>query len=133
MKSRTLHAAALAVILWTVAVPARALPSPKSSWIEVHTASFTLFSEAGERKTREIGEDLERLRNTLSQLSPALTLSSPSPTYIYIFPNASSFPTYQRIYNGKLLDSGGYFLTQQLANYVAINGDQHGDERGIIY
>lgn len=133
MKSRTLHAAALAVILWTVAVPARALPSPKDSWIEVHTASFTLFSEAGERKTREIGEDLERLRDALSQLAPGLRLSSPTPTYIFVFKNAPSFRSYQRIYNGKPLDSGGYFLTQQLANYVAINGDQHGDERGIIY
>src|SRR3954453_15849264 len=111
MKSRTLHAAALAVTLWTVAVPARALPSPRDSWIEVHTASFTLFSEAGERKTREIGEDLERLRNALSQLSPGLTLGSPNHIYIYIFRNASSFRPYQRIYTGKPLDSGGYFLT----------------------
>jgi len=133
MKSRTLHAAALAVALWTAAVPARALPSPKDSWIEVHTASFTLFSEAGERKTREIGEDLERLRDALSQLAPGLTLSSPIPNYIYVFRSASSFRSYQRIYNGKPLESDGYFLTQQLANYVAINGNQHGDERAIIY
>ncbi|HET9211298.1 MAG TPA: tetratricopeptide repeat protein [Thermoanaerobaculia bacterium] len=133
MKSRTLHAAALAAALWTAAVPAGALPSPKDSWIEVHTANFTLFSEVGERKTREIGEDLERLRDALSQLSPGLTLSSPIPTNIYVFRSASSFQPYQRIYNGKPLDSGGYFLGQQLANYVAINGDQHGDERGIIY
>jgi tetratricopeptide (TPR) repeat protein len=133
MKSRTLHAAALAVTLWTVAVPARALPSPKDSWIEVHTASFTLFSEAGERKTREIGVDLERLRDALSQLSPGLALSSPTPTYIFVFRGAPSFQPYQRTYNGKPLDSGGYFLGRQLANYVAINGDQHGDERAIIY
>lgn len=133
MKSRTLHAAALAVTLWAVAVPAGALPSPKSSWIEVHTASFTLFSEAGERKTREIGEDLERLRDALAQLSPGLSLSSPTPTYIFVFKDAPSFRSYQRTYNGKPLDSDGYFLSQQLANYVAINGDQHGDEKVIIY
>jgi tetratricopeptide (TPR) repeat protein len=133
MKSRTLHAAALAVTLWTLAAPARALPSPKDSWIEVHTASFTLFSDAGERKTREIGTDLERLRDALSQLSPGLTLSSPTPTYIFVFRDAPSFQPYQRTYNGKPLDSGGYFLGRPLANYVAINGDQHGDERAIIY
>jgi tetratricopeptide (TPR) repeat protein len=133
MKSRTLHAAALAVTLGVLAVPARALPSPKGSWIEVHTASFTLFSEAGERKTREIGEDLERLRDALSQLSPGLTLSSPIPTYIFVFRDAPSFQAYQRTYNGKPLDSGGYFLGRQLANYVAINGDQHGEERVVIY
>jgi Flp pilus assembly protein TadD len=129
MKSFTLLAAAL----WAIAAPARALPSPRDPWIEVHTASFTLFSEAGERKTKEIGEDLERLRDALSQLSPGLALSSPTPTYIFIFQDAPSFQPYQRTYNGKPLDSGGYFLGRQLANYVAINGNQHGDEKVIIY
>ncbi len=133
MKSRTLHAAALAAALWALAVPAGALPSPKDSWIEVHTASFILFSEAGERKTREIGEDLERLRDALSQLSTGLSLNSPTPTYIFVFRSAASFQPYQRTYNGKPLESGGYFLGQQLGNYVAINGDQHGDERPLIY
>ncbi len=133
MKSRTLHAAALAAGLWALALPAGALPAPKDSWIEVHTASFTLFSEAGERKTREIGEDLERLRDALSQLSTGLSQSSPTPTYIFVFRNASSFQPYQRTYNGKPLDSGGYFLGRELGNYVAINGDQHGDERPLIY
>ncbi|MFL6261899.1 MAG: tetratricopeptide repeat protein [Thermoanaerobaculia bacterium] len=129
MKSFTLLAAAL----WALAVPAGALPSPRNPWIEVRTASFTLFSEAGERKTKEIGEDLERLRDALSQLSPGLALSSPTPTYIFVFRDAPSFQPYQRTYNGKPLDSGGYFLGRQLANYVAINGDQHGDEKVIIY
>jgi Flp pilus assembly protein TadD len=129
MKSLTLLAAAL----WALAAPAQGLPSPKDPWIEVRTASFTLFSEAGERKTKEIGEDLERLRDALSQLSPGLALSSPIPTYIFVFRNAPSFQPYQRTYNGKPLDSGGYFLGRQLANYVAINGDQHGDEKVIIY
>src|SRR5947208_6933708 len=129
MKSLTLLAAAL----WALAAPAQGLPSPKAPWIEVRTASFTLFSEAGERKTKEIGEDLERLRDALSQLSPGLALSSPIPTYICVFRNAPSFQPYQRTYNGKPLDSGGYFLGRQLANYVAINGDQHGDEKVIIY
>src|SRR5947208_12891821 len=120
MKSLTLLAAAL----WALAAPAQGLPSPKDPWIEVRTASFTLFSEAGERKTREIGEDLERLRNALSQLSPGLTLSSPTPTYIYIFRSASLFQPYQRIYNGKPLDSGGFFPTQPLPNYLSLNGSQ---------
>jgi tetratricopeptide (TPR) repeat protein len=110
-----------------------ALPRPKEEWIELRTANFTLFSSAGEKETRRLGTDLERLRDALAQLSPGLTLHSPYPTYIFIFRNADSFRPYQRLYNGKPLDSGGYFLSRELANYVAINGDQHGDERTVIY
>ncbi|HEY0512006.1 MAG TPA: tetratricopeptide repeat protein [Thermoanaerobaculia bacterium] len=130
MKRLTLLAAWLA---WALAAPARALPSPKDPWIELHTANFTLFSDAGERKTRDIGVDLERLRDVLSQLSPGLALSSPVPTYIFVFRNAASFQPYEKTYNGQPLTAGGYFLSRQLANYVAINAYQHGEEQAIIY
>ncbi len=112
---------------------APALPPPDEAWIELHTASFTLFSNAGETRGRQFGADLERLRDALSQLSPDLVLKSPAPTYVYVFRTSSAFRAYQRTYNGQPLDSDGYFLARQLANYVAINGDTPGDERAIIY
>lgn len=126
-----------AVPLWaalamTAAAPALALPK-KEPWIELRTANFTLFSNAGEKTVQRVGEDLERLRDALSQLVPGLSLSSPSPTYIFVFKNAETFRPYQRTYNGKSVEAGGYFLSRQLANYVAVNTDQHGDERLIIY
>lgn len=110
-----------------------ALPRPKEEWIELRTANFTLFSSAGEKETRRLGTDLERLRDALAQISPGLVLNSPYPIYIFVFKDGNSFRPYQRLYNGKPLDSGGYFLSRELANYVAINGGQHGDERTIIY
>jgi tetratricopeptide (TPR) repeat protein len=115
------------------AAGARDLPSPKEPWIELRTADFTIYSNAGERKAREIGEDLERLHDALAQLSPGLVLSSPVPTSIFVFKDAFSFQPYVRSYNSKVVDKGGYFLGRQLGNYVAINADQHGQERELIY
>jgi Flp pilus assembly protein TadD len=122
------------VLAWTLVSAAPALAQPKKEdWIELRTANFTLFSNAGEKAVRRIGADLERLRDALGQLTPGLTLNSPSPTYIFVFKSAAAFHPYQRTYQGKPLDSGGFFLSRQLANYVAVNGDQRGDERAIIY
>ncbi len=121
-----------ALLTGTIAA-ARDLPSPKEPWIELRTADFTLYSNAGERKAREIGEDLERLRDALAQLSPGLVLSSPVPTSIFVFKDAFSFQPYARSYNSKVVDKGGYFLGRQLGNYVAVNADQHGQEREVIY
>ena len=131
MRRFILHIAAIGFLFSRL--PASALPAREEVWIAAHTASFTLFSDAGERRTRQIGADLERLRDALAQLSPDLTLSSPVPTFIYIFQDRPSFQPYQRLYNGQPLDSGGYFLGRQLANYIAINGDQPGDGRTLIY
>ncbi|HEV2843213.1 MAG TPA: tetratricopeptide repeat protein [Thermoanaerobaculia bacterium] len=135
MKRFSPHAAALVVVALVSGMfsAAHALPKPKEEWIELRTANFTLFSSAGEKDTRRMAADLERLRDALAQLSPGLALNSPYPTYIFIFRNADSFRPYQRLYNGKPLDSGGYFLSRELANFVAVDGDQRGDERTIVY
>src|SRR4051794_2417839 len=110
MKRCISHAAAIVILFLALGLPALALPGPKEEWITVRTASFTLFSNTGERKTREIGADLERLRDALSQLSPELALNSPVPTYIFVFRDTASFKPYQRTYNGQPLNSEGYFL-----------------------
>ncbi|HEY0555164.1 MAG TPA: hypothetical protein VGG20_12915, partial [Thermoanaerobaculia bacterium] len=133
MKRFPPHAAALWFGLLLARSAAPALPPLDEAWIELHTASFTLFSNAGETRVRQFGADLERLRDALSQLSPDLVLKSPAPTYVYVFRTSSAFRGYQRTYNGQPLDSDGYFLGRPLANYVAINGDTPGDERAIIY
>ncbi|HEX9943613.1 MAG TPA: tetratricopeptide repeat protein [Thermoanaerobaculia bacterium] len=134
MKQYAPHALAALVSMMVMAAQVQALPrKEKENWIELRTANFTLFSNAGEAQARRIGADLERLRDALAQLSPGLVLNSPSPTYIFVFRNAASFQPYLRTYNGQPLSSAGYFLSRQLANYVAINGDRRGDEKGIIY
>ena len=125
-----LHLALLALLL---AAPLRALPAKSDSWIELRTANFTLFSEAGEKDTRRAGADLERLRDALSQLSPGLALNAPYPTWIYVFRNAASFQPYQRLYAGKPLDAGGYFLSRPQGNYVAVDGNPKGRQTGIVY
>ena len=127
---RCVAAVVLAALISTAAV--RALPR-KDDWIELRTANFTLFTNAGESNTRRIAADLERLRDVLAQLAPGVALNSPVPTYLFVFKNAGAFEPYQRTYAGKPLAAGGYFLSTELANYVAINGDRRGDERSIIY
>ena len=83
--------ALVALVSWlATATPARALPR-KEPWIELRTANFTLYSNAPEKTVRRVGEDLERLRDALSQLLPSLMLNSPSPTYIFVFKDAESF------------------------------------------
>lgn len=46
------------------------LASAREDWIELRTQYFTLYSHAGERKTREIATSFERLREILQRLRP---------------------------------------------------------------
>ena len=95
-------------------------------WIELRTPSFVLFSDAGEKNARQVAASLERLRSILGQLNPDLKLTSPNPTYVFVFRDEESLKPYRRLYNGKPVDIGGYFLTLPEANWVAINGSPGG-------
>jgi tetratricopeptide (TPR) repeat protein len=112
---------------------AATLPSPDEAWIELRTANFTLFSNASEKATSKVGDDLERLRATLAKILPGLQLTSPNPTVIYVFRNSAAFAPYQELHGGKPVGVGGYFLSRALGNYVAIDGDPRGDQKAIIY
>jgi Tfp pilus assembly protein PilF len=115
--------------------PARAQGLPggdKDPWIELRTPSFVLFSDAGEKNAREVASHLERLRSVLGQLNPDLKLTSPNPTYVFVFRTTAAFKPYRRVYNGRPVDVGGYFITRPEANWVAVNGDPRSDEAAII-
>jgi len=112
--------------------PARALPPERDAWIELKTPSFVLFSDAGEKNARQVAESLERLRSVLGQLNPGLKLTAPNPSYVFVFRNNDAFKPYRRVYNGRPVDVGGYFITRPEANWVAVNGDPRTDEEAII-
>ena len=65
----------LLLILSPVGAVATPLPDRSEPWIKVRTAHFTLFSNASEQYTVEIGMDLERFREALARLVSGLELS----------------------------------------------------------
>lgn len=133
MNRRWTPAALVLTVLFLASIqPAWSLPR-KEEWIELETANFTLYSNAGRVNTERIGTNLERLRAALKLLTPDLSLSSPYPTSIFVFKNASALQPYQRLYKGKPQKLGGYFLSNRYGNYVAINGDPRGDEMAYIH
>jgi len=124
------------VLALAAAGPARAqnadLPPEQDRWIEIRTPSFVLWSDGSERNAREVAWRLERLRAVLGQLNPGLKLTSPNPTYVFVFRTTAAFKPYRRVYNGKAVDVGGYFITHPEASWVAVNGDPRSDEESII-
>ena len=134
MQHRSFHRfTALAALLSFLAVPAAALPRKNDPWILLRTPHFTFFSNTSVWATRKIAGDLEQLRSALAQLNPDLELSSPVPTWIYVFKDTSSFRPYQPLYQGRPRPVDGYFFSHPYGNYVAINADPRHNARNVVY
>jgi Flp pilus assembly protein TadD len=115
------------------AAPAAALPRKGDPWLQLRSPHFTFFSNASERTARKVALDLEQLRSALSQLNPGLELTSPIPTWIYVFKDTSSFAPYRLLYEGRSQSGEGYFIFHPYGNHAAINADPRGDATSLIY
>ena len=115
------------------AAPAAALPRQGDLWIQLRSPHFTLFSNASERTARKVALNLEQLRSALSQLNPDLELTSPVPTWIYVFKDTSSFAPYRLLYQGRPQSGEGYFISHPYGNHAAINADPRGNATSLIY
>lgn len=126
---------ALAVAGLVVTSPAAAdeivLPKPKQNWIELRTANFRFFSNAGRVSTRQIAIDLEQLRAVLAELTD-YDLHSPIPTSIYVFKSDRSFRPFKTIYRGRPADVSGYFIGTDHANHIALTAASR-DASAIVF
>jgi tetratricopeptide (TPR) repeat protein len=68
---------ATALILLAVARPAFARDEPK--WLEVHTAHFDVFTDAGEKRGREVALRMEQMRTLFGQMLLRDKLKMPVP------------------------------------------------------
>jgi Flp pilus assembly protein TadD len=125
--------AAAAVLLFSLSLPARALPKERDSWIRLDTDHFVVFSNAGERVAKRTAANLERLRDVLSQIAAGTQLGSPQPMYIYLFSSRVAFAPYRPAANGKPMDVDGYFYSRDDAEYMVLRADAGEATDDILY
>ncbi len=127
----------IGILICALAIPGAAssadfhLPGPKERWIEVQSANFVFFSNAGVGTTKRVAVDLEELRAVLAELGN-FKPNSPVPTFIFVFRNDRSFDPYKHRYEGGPATISGFFLGRDNANYIAINADSP-DASGTVF
>ncbi len=109
------------------------LPDPGERWIEVRTAHFTLFSNASESRTLQIGSSLERFRAALARVVSGLEVNSPVPTWVYVFKNEASFGPYKKRVGLGPANVTGAFAGHRDGNYVALDASPPTDPWSVVY
>ena len=117
----------------SVASADTSLPDPGERWIEMRTAHFTLFSNASENRTREIGGSLERFRAALARVVTGLEVNSPVPTWVYVFKNEASFNPYKKRVGLGPANVTGAFAGHRDGNYVALDASPATDPWSVVY
>lgn len=123
----------LLVFVTLTASAAVPLPPEKDKWLNITAGEFHIYSNSGERETKEIATNLLRMREAIGKVTQ-LSVQSPLPTYVFIFRNERSFAPYRDALFGRrnAMVSGG-FLSSRVANFVVLNGDANVGIDRVVY
>jgi tetratricopeptide (TPR) repeat protein len=119
--------------------PLAALPPDNGSdvWIRVDTAHLTLFSDASEEATVEIGRRMEQFRAVLAHLGPDLSPDSPLPTWVFVFKDDLAFRPYKLLQKGRHAgmpaNVDGFFVQEDDGNFIGVNATPDSSPWPVIY
>ena len=89
-------------------------PDARDQWVRVTTKHFDIISSTGEKRTREVGANLETLAAALAQLHPRFQPPSISRTRVIVFSRRrDSQPYFDLLLNRANSQATGVFVSQK--------------------
>jgi predicted Zn-dependent protease len=129
----SLRALLLGALLGASAAPGAGLPPESDAWMTLTSAHFRIFSNASEGRTKEVALSLERLRAALARLKSSGAVTTPLPTWIFVFKDAASMAPYKPRVGGKPIDAVGLFQRSHDGNWVLLESRWGADPRRIVF
>src|ERR1700757_1656761 len=91
-------AAASLLIVCGLGLPAFA---GETQWVEVRSPNFSVITDAGEKRGRDVALHFEQMRSVFGRLMAKVTVNLPVPLQIVAFRNAKELRQVAPIFNGK--------------------------------
>ena len=98
---------------------ARAADAPP--WLEIHSSHFTVITDAGDKKGREVALRLEQMRAVFASLLSKDHLNQSVPLTILAFANDKSYYQLAPLRQGQPIRAPGFFLSGEDQDFIALN------------
>jgi len=93
-------------------------PSP---WLEIHSTHFTVITDAGENRGREVALRFEQMRAVFATLLSKERLHQSVPLTILAFSNDKSYFQVAPLHQGQPIDVPGFFLAGEDQDFIVLN------------
>jgi hypothetical protein len=107
----------LLCVLLAASAPA-AEPSP---WLEIHSAHFTVITDAGEKKGKEVALRFEQMRSVFGILLMKDRINQPVPLTILAFKNDKTYYQSAPLRQGQPIGVPGFFVPGEDQNFFVLN------------
>src|SRR5579864_2110046 len=109
---------AISVVVPLGSSASAAEPSP---WLEVHSTHFTVLTDAGDKRGREVAFRFEQMRAVFSNLLTKDRLNQPVPLTILALKDDKLFYQVAPLRQGQPIDVPGFFLAGQDQDFIVLN------------
>src|SRR5580693_8731739 len=90
-------------------------------WLEIHSTHFTVITDAGEKKGREVALRFEQMRAVFANLLTRDRLHESRPLTILAFKNDRSYYQLAPLHQGQPIDVPGFLLLGEDQDFIALN------------
>jgi hypothetical protein len=128
----------LSAVLCGLLLNSAPAPAAEPPWLEIHSAHFTIITDAGEKKGREIALRFEQMRAVFAHLLSKDRLNQPVPLTILAFSNDESYykaAPLRRGPSGDLqpIDVPGFFLPGEDQDFILLNLTENESWRAVAH
>ncbi len=108
------------LLIFLCSIPAAPAAEP-NPWLEIHSAHFTVITDAGEKKGREVALRFEQMRAVFANLLSKDRLNQSLPLTILAFRNDESYYQAAPLRQGQPIDVPGFFLPGEDQDFIVLN------------
>ena len=111
----------LPAILLGICLSASELAAEQSPWFEIHSTHYTVITDAGDKKGREVALRFEQMRAVFATLLMKERLNEPLPLTIIACKNDKTYYQSAPLRQGQPIAVPGFFLPGEDRNYIVLN------------
>ena len=112
-------------------VPAAIAAEPP--WLELHSTHFTVITDAGEKRGREVTLRFEQMRSVFAPLIAKERLNQSVPLTILAFKNDKSYYQVAPLRQGQPIDVPGFFLPGEDQDFIVLNLSEDEPWRAVAH
>jgi len=108
-------------ILLSILLGASAHGAEQSPWLEIHSTHFTVITDAGEKKGREVALRFEQMRAFFATLLMKERLNEPLPLTILALKSDKTYYQSAPLRQGQPISLPGFFVPGEDQNFIVLN------------
>jgi len=124
---------ALSLVLSGLVLNTPPAPAAEPPWLEIHSAHFTVITDAGEKRGREVALRFEQMRAVFANLLSKDRLNQPVPLTILAFKNDESYYKAGPLQQGHPIDVPAVFLPGEDQDFILLNLTENEPWRAVAH